>query len=171
MNFIRMKAYAGPDRTERDLLIAVDGVIDIQTSFGSIKIIYDTVFLTNNAENLMDINRTNACQKNCCGPCQKPYNIGTMLPEQNISKCTSSVCGTLVTNPNGLGTGRQYSQDTGICANWPESLPYNQPKDCCTPAKNNFNYYPYDRKQVAMNRLTSPGGGVALTGGDSENYN
>ncbi len=49
MNFIRMKAYAGPDRTERDLLIAVDGVIDIQTSFGSIKIIYDTVFLTNNA--------------------------------------------------------------------------------------------------------------------------
>ena len=127
-------------------------------------------YLTNNAENLMDINRTNACQKNCCGPCQKPYNIGTMLPEQNINKCTSSVCGTLVTNPNGLGTGRSNSQDTGSCSNWPNTLPFNQPKDCCTPEKNNFNYYPYDRKQVAINRLTSPGGGVALTGGDADNY-
>lgn len=50
MNFIRMRAAAlGAGRTERDLLIAVDGVIDIQTVANNIKIIYDTVFLTNNA--------------------------------------------------------------------------------------------------------------------------
>lgn len=49
MNFIRMRAAAGAGRIERDLLIAVDGVIDIQTVANNIKIIYDTVFLTNNA--------------------------------------------------------------------------------------------------------------------------
>ena len=128
-------------------------------------------YLTHNAEKLMDVNRTYACQKNCCGPCQKPYNTGTMLPEKNISKCTSGVCGTLVTDPNGLGLGRDYSNvDSGTCANWPEALPVNQPKNMCRPDKNNFNYYPYDRKQVAITRLTSPSGGVALTGGDADNY-
>ena len=128
------------------------------------------MYLTNNAEKIMDINRTYACQKNCCGPCQKPYNIGTMLPLKNTTKCNSSSCGTLVTDPNRLGTGMKYSEEQLQCANWPESLPYKQPKNCCTPDKNNFNYYPFDKKQVAITRLTSPSGGVALSGGDADNY-
>ena len=49
MNYIRMRAAAGAGRTERDLLIGIDGVVDVQTSANNIKIIYDTVFLTNNA--------------------------------------------------------------------------------------------------------------------------
>jgi len=44
-----MRAAAGAGRIERDLLIGVDGVIDVQTTPNNIKIIYDTVFLTNNA--------------------------------------------------------------------------------------------------------------------------
>ena len=41
------------------------------------------MFLTQNAERLMEMNRNNSCDKNCCGPCQKPYDQGTMLPEQS----------------------------------------------------------------------------------------
>lgn len=49
MNFIRIKAAAGTGRTVRDLLIGVDGVIDVQVGTGKIEVIYDNTFVTNNA--------------------------------------------------------------------------------------------------------------------------
>jgi hypothetical protein len=128
------------------------------------------MFLTNNAENLMDINRAYACQKNCCGPCQKPYDIGTMLPEQTTVKCNSNSCNVSVGDPRGLGQGRQYSDAPLHCPNWPESLPVNQPNNCCTPPADNFAYYPDSTDIEPMTRLTVPGGGIALTGGDNALY-
>ena len=59
MNFIRMKGYNfGASKPKRDLLIAVDGVIDIQMVPNNIKIIYDAVFPTNNATQTMYTNVT-----------------------------------------------------------------------------------------------------------------
>ena len=128
------------------------------------------MFLTHNAENLMQVNRAYACQKNCCGPCQKPYDIGTMLPEQSMVKCNNNSCNVSISDPNGLGQGRQYSDSPLHCSNWPESLPVNQPNNCCTPPKDNFNYYPGSTETNPMTRLTNPGGGISGTGGDNSLY-
>ena len=132
-------------------------------------------FLTNNATKLMDLNRTYACQKNCCGPCVKPYNQGTMLEEQTMKVCTTGGCGTSVVNPNGLGQGRQYTSEDGkACPNWPESLPVNQPYNCCAKSNQLFNYYNHaDTKAQGefLPRLTVPGGGKAMMGGDPQAFN
>jgi hypothetical protein len=39
------------------------------------------LFLTQNATKLIELNRKEACSKNCCGPCQSPYQISTTMPE------------------------------------------------------------------------------------------
>ena len=128
------------------------------------------MFLTHNADDLMQVNRAYACQKNCCGPCQKPYDIGTMLPEQTVVNCNNNSCTTIVNDENGLGQGRVYSNEPLHCQNWPESLPVNQPSNCCTPPKDNFKYYPSSSDTRPMTRLTVPSGGIALSGGDSRLY-
>ena len=137
-------------------------------------------FLTNNANNLMNLNRAYACQKNCCGPCKKPYEQGTMLPEQSEVTCNSNVCDVSVTNINGLGQGRNYGNggnknDKGCkhCEGWPNSLPVDQPYNCCSDSKELFNYYDdVDTKaQGDLNRYTIPSGGVVMSGGDPKAYN
>ena len=129
------------------------------------------MFLTHNASDLIEQNRAYACKKNCCGPCQKPYDIGTMLPEQSVVKCDTNSCTVSSNDTSGLGQGRVYSDTPLHCPNWPESLPVNQPKNYCTPASDNFNYYPSSKNYKQMTRLTSPGGGIALSGGDNTFYN
>ena len=97
-------------------------------------------FLTNNANKLMSLNRAYACQKNCCGPCQKPYEIGTMLPSETNISCNTGNCGQVST----LGIDKEtrtHSNRKLHCNQWPSDLPYNMPKNCCTPPANNFDYY------------------------------
>ena len=131
-------------------------------------------FLTHNANKLMDLNRTYACQKNCCGPCKQPYNKGTMLDEQTQKTCNNKSCNTDFVNKNGLGQGRVYSEESVSCGNWPKDLPLNQPYNCCADKKDLFNYYgQIDRKAQGelLPRLTIPGGGKAMTGGDPAPFN
>ena len=140
----------------------------ITTSFQNRK------FLTNNAKKLMDLNRTYACQKNCCGPCKEPYNQGTMTPEQSRKSCNNNSCKTDLVNQEGLGQGRVYSEEESSCSNWPKSLPINQPYNCCADKKSLFNYYNHvDRKAQGelIPRLTVPGGGDAMKGGDPAPFN
>ncbi len=73
------------------------------------------MFLTQNATKLMDLNRSYACSKNCCGPCVEPYNQGTMLPEQSIKICNNQSCNTDFVNAQGLGEGRQYDTQSQNC--------------------------------------------------------
>jgi len=40
------------------------------------------MFLTKNANKIMDINRMYSCQKNCSSPCQESYNIGKSSKEE-----------------------------------------------------------------------------------------
>ena len=123
------------------------------------------MFLTHNASKLMDMNREQN-QKNNCGPCQKPYDQGTMLPESERVTCNSSTCNVEPVNKNGLGQGRNYTNQPLHCPQWPENLPVNQPKNGCAPAENNFEYYPFDQKLAKTPRAAVPGGGVPLKGGD-----
>ena len=131
-------------------------------------------FLTNNATKLIDLNKTYACQKNCCGPCKKPYNVGTMLGEQTMKVCNTSSCNTELVNKNGLGQGRKYSTEGAACPGWPESLPVNQPYNCCAKTKDLFNYYNHvdSKAQGEMfPRKTVPSGGDAMRGGDPQPFN
>lgn len=65
-------------------------------------------FLIMNAERLMQERRDAAWQANKCGPCVAPFNQGTMVPEQSMVTCNANTCQFKVTDPAGLGQGRQY---------------------------------------------------------------
>ena len=127
------------------------------------------MFLTHNAEKIMEMNRSTSCEKNCCGPCQKPYNQGTMLPESSQVECNARDCQVKQTNPEGIGQGRTYGQSQH-CANWPEQLPTGNSSNCCTPSEDNFRYHPVDTNLSNHGRTTSPAGGDALSGGDNSYY-
>lgn len=71
---------------------------------------YDSrMFLMNNAEKMMQVNREIVAEKNACNTCFNHDQNGTMLPEQNFVTCDKNTCThTNNVNPNGLGTGRIY---------------------------------------------------------------
>uniref|UniRef100_A0A6C0JEQ3 Uncharacterized protein n=1 Tax=viral metagenome TaxID=1070528 RepID=A0A6C0JEQ3_9ZZZZ len=132
------------------------------------------MFLQHNSNKLMNLNRTYACQKNCCGPCQPEYNQGTMLAEQSVQQCNNRSCNTDFVNKGGLGLGRKYDGDSQQCGNWPKTLPVNQQYNCCADNNALFNYYnQIDSKAQGelVSRNTVPSGGNAMGGGDPAAYN
>ena len=148
----------------------------VRANNGSLNSFQYRMYLTHNANELMELNRTYACQKNCCGPCMNPYNEGTMLSEKTKVSCDDRTCNTTGVNPKGLGQGRNYNTEESQqqCANWPESFPVNQPYNCCADNNSLFNYYNHaDTKAQGefIPRLTVPGGGKAMHGGDPQAYN
>lgn len=134
---------------------------------------YETrMFLTNNANKLIDLNRTYSCQKNCCGPCKSPYNKGTMLSEQDIKSCTNNSCSVKNNDNNGLGQGREYSVKKDC--KWPDELPVGQLSSCCANNNDLFNYYDHvDTKSQGelYPRTTIPSGSNYLQGGDPSPFN
>ena len=129
------------------------------------------MFLQHNGNKLMSLNRTYACQKNCCGPCNPK---STMLPEQSIQQCNNRSCNTDFVNQNGLGIGRRYDTNSQECGNWPENMPVGQPSNCCADTNSLFNYYnQIDSKAQGdlISRNTVPSGGNAMGGGDPAAYN
>jgi hypothetical protein len=68
------------------------------------------MFLTANAEKLMDHNREAAVKWNECGPCVKP---STQPPEQTIQVCDGRKCAFTMTAPHGIGIGRQHDTEEG----------------------------------------------------------
>mgnify|MGYP006169034261 FL=1 len=132
------------------------------------------MFLTHNAGKLMDLNRTYTTQKNGCGPCMKPYNQGTMLPEQTVQICNNKSCNSQFVNDTGLGLGRKHDNNSTKCGDWPSELPVNQQSNCCASNNKLFNYYNHiDTKTQGelVVRNSSPGGGNIMGGGDPKAYN
>ena len=128
------------------------------------------MFLARNAEKMMQMNRANACQKNCCGPCKKPYESGTMLPENTKYSCNTSSC-SKISEVNPMGIGISYSNEPLSCPNWKNLKAYSTVrKNCCTPMDSNFDYYPVSQSSFESSRLTVPGGGIPLSGGDPNYY-
>lgn len=127
------------------------------------------MFMTQNANKLMDLNRTYACQKNCCGPCQSPYDVGTMMPSESYMGCSSKNCAPFKGNTTIFEKQKVDSAQPLVC---PGIFNPGKPKNCCTPAEDNFNYYPTNQMnaQIGIQRLTTPGGGIPLNGGDPSYY-
>ena len=129
-------------------------------------------FLQQNAEQLMEINRKHACMKNCCGPCAEPFQNGTMLPELNKWSCNANTCKLVPNDPNGLGTGRIYSEKGPNCPGLPAAWPITQGINSCVPPHDNFRYYPdHNTNGPQAQRVAVPGGGNPLSGGDPKVYN
>ena len=66
------------------------------------------LYLTRNAEELMKKNAAMAYAANRCGPCVEPFDRGTMLPEQVKQVCDTKTCSFNVSDPYGLGLGREF---------------------------------------------------------------
>ena len=115
------------------------------------------LFLSQNAEQLMDINRGHACQKNCCSPCGEQFQVGTMLPEVNKWVCDKHTCRLIGNDANGLGTGRVYSQEK--CTNLPEAWPTDMQNNTCATPNDLAQFYPLDASIYnSTQRLTVQGG-------------
>lgn len=139
------------------------------------------MFLTHNANNIMQQNRKQACQKNCCGPCQAPYQAGTMMREATAEAVPSTIdAHDTPFSPKSPGCGAKRSSDAHpavavhgteplSCSQWSVGHA-NRLKNCCVPTPAAADAYPVDDSVVAVKRLTVPGGGVPLTGGDPNFY-
>ena len=125
-------------------------------------------FLTENADKLMDMNRTYACQKNCCGPCDGKQE----LPHHSEILCNNTNCSHKIINTDGIGIKVNSNSDNSCDIDF-NKLPINQPYNCCADNKGIFNYYDdVDTKaQGDFSRYTSPSGGVVFSGGDPKAYN
>lgn len=137
-------------------------------------------FLMNNADGLMAAWRGDAYAGARCGPCVPPYNVGTMLPEQNRVKCDAKTCTTGDAVPFGLGQGRDYglvpdAQFLGFKQREQQELASGA--NCCGGAdKAYFGYMGRNnddqgrQRQLAAGgeaRWTAPSAGYAMHGGDA----
>lgn len=117
--------------------------------------------MINNAENIMQRSRESVEHMNACGPCVKPWNQGTMLPEQTVVKCNASTCSQVTANPDGLGVGRDYGivPDLDFMKNMEtkDALMRQQPANCCTGYDDDIKYFPIT--PVAEERYAIPSGG------------
>ena len=94
------------------------------------------MFLTHNAEKLMEIHNKHNYAKNGVFNCKEPYETGTMLPEIDRVLCNNDNCSLIKVDENGLGRGRQYSQDPNAILD-----PFKSPQ------------YKLDDKYIYDNRL------------------
>jgi len=131
-------------------------------------------YLIHNADALIKENQMRSYKQNACGPCVEPYDIGTMLPEQSMVVCGASTCKSYLTEQNGLGVGRKYNTEPDAAriqflrSKQNEQAYMKQNVNCCGTEKDNLQYYPWDGQvsQEQKGRLTVPGGGVPMSGGD-----
>lgn len=69
---------------------------------------YDSrMFLTNNAEKLMQANKEIAVNNSPCSDF-KHTDMGTLMPEKNMQTCNAQTCNFSKIDTNGIGTGRKY---------------------------------------------------------------
>jgi len=115
-------------------------------------------YMINNAEQLMQQERTYASRMNACGPCVKPWNQGTMLPEQSMVRCNESTCSVSTSDPYGLGQGRDYGipQESEFIAKM-EKQNQELQKNICTGFEEDLGYYPIT--PVQEERYAIPSGG------------
>jgi hypothetical protein len=75
----------------------------------SLKNSYDyKLFLTQNSEKIIEINRKKSELINGSYECKQPYYQGTMLPEKELESCNLSSCNVRSNFDTGIGLGRDY---------------------------------------------------------------
>lgn len=127
------------------------------------------MFLTHNAEKLMELHNKHNYAKNGVFQCKAPYEVGTMLPEIDRISCNESTCNVVGNNPDGLGRGRQYSNEPNPILDPFKCPSYTLEDNKCTPTEDNLNYYPIDKHEAQRQAVI--GGGNVLGGGDPNVYN
>lgn len=147
---------------------------DVNNSFRDLQKIESNLdyrmFLTHNAEKLMEIHNKHNYAKNGVFNCKEPYETGTMLPEIDRVLCNNDNCSLIKVDENGLGRGRQYSQDPNAILDPFKSPQYKLDDNKCTPTEDNANYYPIQKQEEEV-RQAVIGGGKILGGGDPNVYN
>ena len=131
------------------------------------------VFLQQNANALMDKQRSIACALNCCGPCpitqtnKEDFANGTMLPEQYMFVTDGRSAKYVLNDVNGLGTGRihnTFEKSNEDCKNLPSGWPVNktQATNQCASPLDNFNYLGDFNPTPTGLRPALPGGGEII---------
>lgn len=126
------------------------------------------MFLTQNAEKIMELNWRHAYIKNGVFKCKSPYQTGTMLPEVDRIQCNAQTCNIVSNDENGLGRGRSYGENNELLR------PMDGPElvlngNRCTPPRDAYNYLGNNNVQRPT-RQAVQGGGVPLSGGDASEY-
>lgn len=126
------------------------------------------LFLQENAEKLLEINRKYSCQKNCCEPCKEGFET-TMLPEKYTQLCNKNSCIVVGNDPKGLGLGRNYNSVDNLKGDNAGSNPLANGKNICGLPYDNFSYYGFNEGSNLENvqRNTIPAGGIPMSGGDN----
>jgi hypothetical protein len=107
------------------------------------------MYLMNNAEKLIEQNRTSAYRHNMCESCSYP---STELPEQTMQVCDDRKCFFYTNEKNGLGLGRVHGGEK------PSYFPAKHIKPCSAKVKD-MNFYPITGKVGnSFAELTGPQG-------------
>ena len=118
------------------------------------------MFLTHNANKLMQVNRQRACDRNCCGPCQKPYQVGTMGREAQADVVGAPVpCGEKSSQPSVV---EAHSGQPLACPAWNSGNSRATETNCCSPVANLASTYPVDPSSVVVSRKSVQGGGMPM---------
>lgn len=133
------------------------------------------MYLTANADELIQVNARNAYMTNRCGPCVEPYDQGTMVPHLEEQVCNARTCSFGVNDPYGLGLGRKYyTEDVDqtfkkrfIEEKEKETKYFKESAQCCGTTVDDIQYYPIDGNvDASFPRPAMPSGGSPLSGGD-----
>jgi len=128
------------------------------------------MYLTHNAEKIMEANNNQAYVRNGLFDCKKPYVWGTMMQPKYYQECNTQYCTRTLNDPNGVGLVIKNSEQSNCTA------PLEDPKHTlidnkCSPVESLANYYPVSTDgSTTVQRNASPGGGKMLTGGDPNVY-
>ncbi len=135
-------------------------------------------YMTQNAEDLMKRNATEAYLRTACGPCDgNDFDVGVMLPEQDQQVCDARKCTFRVTQPFGLGRSRLYTDEMEdkakqafLEAKKKEQQWFAQKAECCGTSLEEAQYFPISGQvQQEYGRFAVPGGGTFMTGGGRVN--
>ena len=115
------------------------------------------MFLTRNADDLMELNRKQTFLANGAFECKPPYNVGTMLPESAKIKCNAQTCKVSHNYDNGLGLGRDYGEGADCLASFNAPQMKLEPNQCRPPAHMDYHKSQpqYDAPVVSENQYMS----------------
>ena len=116
--------------------------------------------LTHNATQLMSANRQHAHTMNDCGPCQPPYQSGTMMREKSALVLDPSVsCGPK--QSAGIHPSiPAHTSEPLTCSSWNSGVNSTiRTSNCCANTSDSVDTYSL-QPRTAGSRLTVPSGGV-----------
>jgi hypothetical protein len=131
-------------------------------------------YMTQNAEELIKKNASEAYMRAACGPCDEDYDRGHMMPEFDQQVCDSRKCTFRVTQPFGLGRSRLYTEEMEnaakkafLEAKKKEQEWFKNSAECCGTSLEEAQYFPIGGNPMQeYGRFAVPSGASLMTGGD-----